>query len=107
MTLQPKCGKKGVPNLNVSWVKAHQDNKTPIDDLPLDAVLNCKVDKDAESFQLTACADLRPKLTPPALPLTKVYLVLNNTVITNNLRQQLEENYESINIKNTSNKKQA
>eukprot|EP00957_Ditylum_brightwellii_P123954 9449058-Ditylum_brightwellii.AAC.1 len=29
--------KKSVPNLNVSWVKDHQDNDTPIDDLPLDA----------------------------------------------------------------------
>eukprot|EP00957_Ditylum_brightwellii_P140628 10713228-Ditylum_brightwellii.AAC.1 len=40
--------RKGIPNLNASWVKAHQDNKSPIDDLPLDAVLNCTADKDLE-----------------------------------------------------------
>eukprot|EP00957_Ditylum_brightwellii_P094943 7230105-Ditylum_brightwellii.AAC.1 len=62
---------QGVPNLNVSWVKAHQDNKTLIGNLPLDAVLNCKANKDAESFHLTTRNDLQPKLTPPELPLTK------------------------------------
>eukprot|EP00957_Ditylum_brightwellii_P191988 14615683-Ditylum_brightwellii.AAC.1 len=66
--------KKGVPNLNGSWVKAHQDNETPIADLTFDTVLNCADNKDAESFQLTASTYLQPKLAPPELPLTKAYL---------------------------------
>eukprot|EP00957_Ditylum_brightwellii_P085052 6466875-Ditylum_brightwellii.AAC.1 len=62
-------------------------------------MLNCTADKDAKIFRLTASVDLQPTLVPPALPLTKAYLVLNGTVITNNLHQQLEENYKTINIK--------
>eukprot|EP00957_Ditylum_brightwellii_P132213 10081474-Ditylum_brightwellii.AAC.1 len=75
----------GVPNLNVSWVKAHQAKETPITNLTLDAMLNCTAHKDAENFQLTASAGLQQQLAPPELHLTKAYLVLNETVITNNL----------------------
>eukprot|EP00957_Ditylum_brightwellii_P004663 354489-Ditylum_brightwellii.AAC.1 len=46
------------PNLNVSWVKAHQDKETPIANLTLDVMLNCTANKDAENFQLTANAEL-------------------------------------------------
>eukprot|EP00957_Ditylum_brightwellii_P161625 12305961-Ditylum_brightwellii.AAC.1 len=66
--------KASVPNLNFSWVKAHQDKETPIANLTLAAMLNCTADKDAENFRLTASAELQPKLAPPELPLTKAYL---------------------------------
>eukprot|EP00957_Ditylum_brightwellii_P197581 15052586-Ditylum_brightwellii.AAC.2 len=107
-TLQQKLKNTTVvPNLNVSWVKAHQDKGMPIADLTLDAMLNYTADKDAEIFRLTASDELQPKLAPLELPFTKAYLVLNGTVITNNLQQQLEENYKTINIKNTSKRKLA
>eukprot|EP00957_Ditylum_brightwellii_P031185 2363324-Ditylum_brightwellii.AAC.1 len=64
-------------------------------------MLNCTANKDAEIFQITASAELKLKLAPLELPLTKAYLVLNGTVITNNIQQQLEEYYKTINIKNT------
>eukprot|EP00957_Ditylum_brightwellii_P184514 14054027-Ditylum_brightwellii.AAC.1 len=64
----------GISNLNVSWVKAHQDNTTPIADLTLDAMLNCTANKDTENFQLTTSTELQLKLAPPELPLTKAYL---------------------------------
>eukprot|EP00957_Ditylum_brightwellii_P163720 12464371-Ditylum_brightwellii.AAC.2 len=64
----------GVPNLNASWVNAHQDKETLIANLTLDAMLNCTADKDVEKFRLTARVKLQLKLAPPALSLTNAYL---------------------------------
>eukprot|EP00957_Ditylum_brightwellii_P051238 3884876-Ditylum_brightwellii.AAC.1 len=99
ISAEVRTERTNITNLSVSWVKAHQDKKKPFVELTLDVKLNCTADKDAEFFQLNASADLQPTLVPPELPLTKTYLVINGTVITNNLRQQPEENYKTISIK--------
>eukprot|EP00957_Ditylum_brightwellii_P120344 9182987-Ditylum_brightwellii.AAC.1 len=38
--------KKSIPAFSASWVKAHQDDKTDIEDLTLDAHLNVLADAD-------------------------------------------------------------
>eukprot|EP00957_Ditylum_brightwellii_P084049 6390046-Ditylum_brightwellii.AAC.1 len=86
------------PNLNISWVKAHQDEKKPFHELPLEAQLNCIVDKDAEQFCTSASPDLQPTELLPELPQNKAYLIVNRTVVTNNLKKILKNNYDTINI---------
>eukprot|EP00957_Ditylum_brightwellii_P099984 7619702-Ditylum_brightwellii.AAC.1 len=90
---------KWVPNMNVSWVKAHQDDTKPMCELTLDAQLNCTTNMDAELFWLTAPAHLCPVGTPPKLLLNHTYLAVNGTVVTNNLKSILQDNYEATDIK--------
>eukprot|EP00957_Ditylum_brightwellii_P003726 282977-Ditylum_brightwellii.AAC.1 len=77
----------------MEWVKAHQDKKTPVDLLSLDAQLNVKADADVTEF----CMNPPPHLTPTASPLqfqsTKASITINNTVITLNLQQWIRDNY--------------
>eukprot|EP00957_Ditylum_brightwellii_P015964 1202547-Ditylum_brightwellii.AAC.1 len=69
-----------VPNLIISWVKAHQDKKKPFHDLPLDTQLNCIADKDTEKFCKTAPPELQPTEVPLELLLNKAYMIVNGTV---------------------------
>eukprot|EP00957_Ditylum_brightwellii_P069090 5244491-Ditylum_brightwellii.AAC.1 len=87
-----------VPNLIISWVKAHQDEKKLFHDNPLDTQLNCIADKDAEQFCTSASPDLQPPESPPKLPRNKAYMIVNRTVVTNNLTEILQDNYDAINI---------
>eukprot|EP00957_Ditylum_brightwellii_P067797 5146300-Ditylum_brightwellii.AAC.1 len=86
------------PNLTISWVKAHQGEKKPFHELPLDAQLNCIADKDAEQFHTSASPDLQPTEVPPKLPQNKAYMIANGTLVTNNLKEILQDNYDVINI---------
>eukprot|EP00957_Ditylum_brightwellii_P176083 13407803-Ditylum_brightwellii.AAC.1 len=61
----------------VSWVKARQDGKTTLRDLPLDAQLNCTADHDASVFHKTAPPALQPTSCPPDLPLNHAYIIIN------------------------------
>eukprot|EP00957_Ditylum_brightwellii_P025126 1901924-Ditylum_brightwellii.AAC.1 len=85
--------------MNVSWVKAHQDDTKSMCKLSLDAQLNCTANRDAELFWLTAPDHLSPVGAPPELPLNHAYLVVNGTVVTNNLKSILQDNYEAIDIR--------
>eukprot|EP00957_Ditylum_brightwellii_P163916 12479284-Ditylum_brightwellii.AAC.1 len=73
--------------------------------LSLDAQLNCTPDRDAELFWLTAPDYLSLVGAPPELPLNHAYLVVNGTVVTNNLKFILQDNYEAIDIRKCIKKK--
>eukprot|EP00957_Ditylum_brightwellii_P071488 5434270-Ditylum_brightwellii.AAC.1 len=85
--------------MNITWVKAHQDDAKPICNLSIDAKLNCTANRDAELFHLNVPDHLSPVGVPPVLPLNHVYLVLNGTVVTNNFKNILRDNYDAINIR--------
>eukprot|EP00957_Ditylum_brightwellii_P184558 14056275-Ditylum_brightwellii.AAC.1 len=82
----------------ISWVKAYQDGKKPFHKFPLNAQLNCIADKDAEQFCTPASPDLQPTEFPPELLQNKAYMIVNGTVVTNNLKEILQNNYDAINI---------
>eukprot|EP00957_Ditylum_brightwellii_P166982 12712320-Ditylum_brightwellii.AAC.1 len=84
--------------MSVAWVKAHQDDGKPICELSIYAKLNCTANRDAELFHLNDPDHLSPVGAPPVLPLNHAYLVLNGTVVTNNFKTILQDNYEAINI---------
>eukprot|EP00957_Ditylum_brightwellii_P088784 6761445-Ditylum_brightwellii.AAC.1 len=85
--------------MNFSWVKAHQDDTKLMCELSLDAQLNCIADRDKELFRLTTPDHLSPVGAPPELPLNHAYLVVNGTMVTNNLKSILHDNYEAIDIR--------
>eukprot|EP00957_Ditylum_brightwellii_P090096 6861360-Ditylum_brightwellii.AAC.1 len=80
-------------DMQASWVKAHQDKKTAVDLLPLDAQLNVCADADVTSFQVHTPLHLRPSLMPIILRSTKATIEINNMVITANLQQWTRDNY--------------
>ncbi len=63
--------------MKIDWVKGHQDDKTPYDDLPRDAQLNIEVDHLATSYRESNKSQTRPKLAH--CPLTKVSISINGT----------------------------
>eukprot|EP00957_Ditylum_brightwellii_P209245 15360945-Ditylum_brightwellii.AAC.1 len=65
------------PNFSISLVKAHQDEKQPFHELPLDAQLNCIADKYAEHFCTSASPDLQSTEFPPKLQQNKTYMIVN------------------------------
>eukprot|EP00957_Ditylum_brightwellii_P071061 5400088-Ditylum_brightwellii.AAC.1 len=84
--------------MSTPWVKAHQDDVKLICKLSIDAQLNCIANKDAELFRLNAPDHLSPVGAPPVLLLSHAYIVLNGTVVTNNFKTILQDNYEAIYI---------
>eukprot|EP00957_Ditylum_brightwellii_P144621 11017310-Ditylum_brightwellii.AAC.1 len=85
--------------MNIALVKAHQDDVKPICKLSVDAQLNCIANKDGEPFCLNAPDHLSPVGAPPMLPLNHTYIVLNGTVVTNNFKTILYDNYKAIDIR--------
>eukprot|EP00957_Ditylum_brightwellii_P175197 13338311-Ditylum_brightwellii.AAC.1 len=51
-------------DIKAEWVKAHQDDASLLDDLPLSAQLNCMVDNNALLFMQNHPIDLKPTATP-------------------------------------------
>eukprot|EP00957_Ditylum_brightwellii_P193041 14698547-Ditylum_brightwellii.AAC.1 len=51
-------------NMHAEWVKAHQDNKTSIQSLPLEAQLNVQADANVTSFRLNTPTHLQPSQIP-------------------------------------------
>eukprot|EP00957_Ditylum_brightwellii_P007181 545327-Ditylum_brightwellii.AAC.1 len=80
-------------DMQVSWVKAHQDNNTAIDQLTLEAQLNERTDANVTSFFLHTPLHLQTSLTTISLQSTKVIIEINNMVITANLQQWIRDNY--------------
>eukprot|EP00957_Ditylum_brightwellii_P057556 4364121-Ditylum_brightwellii.AAC.1 len=68
-------------------------------ELTLDAQLNYTADRDAKLFRMNAPTQLCPVEAPPELPLNCAYLVINGTVVTNNLKSMLQDNYEANDIR--------
>eukprot|EP00957_Ditylum_brightwellii_P032975 2500402-Ditylum_brightwellii.AAC.1 len=85
--------KKSGLGIQASWVKAHQDNNTAIDQLPLEAQLNICADANVTSFRLHTPPHLQPSLTPISHQSTNAIIEFNNTVITANLQQWIRDNY--------------
>eukprot|EP00957_Ditylum_brightwellii_P122055 9308489-Ditylum_brightwellii.AAC.1 len=79
--------------MQANWVKAHQDKKTAVDYLLLDAQLNVCTDADVTSFCLHTPPHLQPSLPPISHQSTKAIIEINNTVITANLQQWIQDNY--------------
>eukprot|EP00957_Ditylum_brightwellii_P122135 9314372-Ditylum_brightwellii.AAC.1 len=73
--------------------------------LSLDAQFTCTSDRDAELFWLTAPDHLSPVGAFLELLLNHTYLVINGTVVTNNLKSILHVNYEGIDIRKYAKKK--
>eukprot|EP00957_Ditylum_brightwellii_P210292 15364802-Ditylum_brightwellii.AAC.1 len=82
--------------MNIAWVKAYHDDVKPICKLCIDAQINCIVDRDAELLCLNVPDHLSPVGAPPMLPLIHAYIVHNGTVVTNNFKTILHDNYKVI-----------
>eukprot|EP00957_Ditylum_brightwellii_P043064 3262678-Ditylum_brightwellii.AAC.1 len=65
---------KQVPNMLVSWVKAHQDDNKPMCKLALDAQHNCTADRDAKLFRMNTLVYICSAEAPPKLLLNHAYL---------------------------------
>eukprot|EP00957_Ditylum_brightwellii_P005282 402943-Ditylum_brightwellii.AAC.1 len=71
-------------NIKAEWVKAHQDDASLLDDLPLSAQLNCMVDNNALLFMKNYSIDLKPTTTPILFPTTTTNLAVQGSVVTSN-----------------------
>eukprot|EP00957_Ditylum_brightwellii_P108563 8280484-Ditylum_brightwellii.AAC.1 len=80
-------------DLHMEWVKAHQDESTPVELLPLEAQLNVKADADVTDFLMNTLPSLTPTANPLQFRLMKASITMNNTVITSNLQQWIHDNY--------------
>ena len=72
--------------LEIKWVKGHQDSTIPYDQLPLPAQLNCEADKQAESWYHEPNHNMT---TIPPLPTTPSQLVLHQLPITSHLKRRV------------------
>eukprot|EP00957_Ditylum_brightwellii_P203698 15335827-Ditylum_brightwellii.AAC.1 len=63
--------------LKVSWVKAHLDEKTPINELMLEEQLNVKADADVNSFRANTPSHLEPSPTPTVFPSTSAWITID------------------------------
>ena len=61
--------------MTIDWIKGHQDDKTPYDDLPRDAQLNIDVDYLATAYRESNKSQTRAKLAH--CPLTVVSVLVN------------------------------
>eukprot|EP00957_Ditylum_brightwellii_P155717 11855111-Ditylum_brightwellii.AAC.1 len=51
-------------DIKAEWVKAHQDDNSPLDNLPLSAQFNCMVDNNAALFMQNHPIELKPTANP-------------------------------------------
>eukprot|EP00957_Ditylum_brightwellii_P180593 13756219-Ditylum_brightwellii.AAC.1 len=77
--------KGNLKSFKVSWVKAHQDSKQPIDKLPLEAQLNAIADKDVNAFRENLLPSLEPSVSPTVFPSLQAYITINRCIITGKL----------------------
>eukprot|EP00957_Ditylum_brightwellii_P201787 15327239-Ditylum_brightwellii.AAC.2 len=75
--------------LNASWVKAHQDNTTPIENFSLKSQLNVMADADAKKNHLNAPTSLTPIAAPIIVPSNTAYLQINKVAVTNNIPETI------------------
>eukprot|EP00957_Ditylum_brightwellii_P155444 11831930-Ditylum_brightwellii.AAC.2 len=86
--------KKSGIDLKIAWVKACQDNKMAIEQLPPEAQLNVMTDADVNKIWASAPIHLEIPTTPLVLLSNKVFITINGTVVTSNLQQWLPEREE-------------
>eukprot|EP00957_Ditylum_brightwellii_P165317 12587466-Ditylum_brightwellii.AAC.1 len=97
--------KQDVSKFKAFWVKAHQDNNKPKQELNLDAQLNVLANADMNAFHDTTPEHLEPSTTPTLFPLSAVFITVNGCVITSKLNQWLCDNYTNSGILNHIHKK--
>jgi len=74
-------------NKTIAWVKGHQDNDKPYEDLPLRAQLNCDADSIANAF-IEGYPD-HPYSHVPLLPTSGVQLNLPVGTVTHKLKREI------------------
>jgi hypothetical protein len=90
--------KHNLPEFTATWVKAHQDDGTALEDLPLDSQLNVMADADVNSFRINPPHRLRPSTTPTIFPSLHAYLTVNGLTVTSKFQQILRDNYTGTDI---------
>eukprot|EP00957_Ditylum_brightwellii_P183068 13944454-Ditylum_brightwellii.AAC.1 len=90
--------KLGLASFSVHWVKAHQDNTKPLDDLTLEARLNVIADSDVNSFQINTLSGLQPFSTPAMFPSLNAFLKINGCTVTGKMQQFLRDSYTGSDI---------
>jgi hypothetical protein len=71
---------------DVNWIKGHQDEDTPYDELPLQAQLNCDADALAEEYLREATIDFTKT---PIMPTSGCQLHLPQGTITHDIKGNL------------------
>ena len=79
-----------VPMVRISWIKSHQDNGTPFDELTLPAQLNCEADELARE------AHTLPQIeTPMRFPGNPIQIYHHSKVITSHIKRQLRQLFKA------------
>jgi hypothetical protein len=73
----------------LKWIKGHQDDHTPYEELSLKAQLNCQADKLADEY-LTIHPDSLPFTHVPMLPTSGCQLQLSKGTVTYNIKQEVK-----------------
>jgi hypothetical protein len=71
----------------IEWVKGHQDDCMPYEDLPLEAQLNVDCDRGAKRHMLTTPA---PTSRPTPLPSSKATLYIGDNMVTTDINEQIQ-----------------
>jgi hypothetical protein len=74
--------------LQLKWVRGHQDDTTQFNSLPLPAQLNCEADRQASQYEFTPQHSLSP-VTP--LPGTPCQLIIHGKSITGKLKRRVHD----------------
>eukprot|EP00957_Ditylum_brightwellii_P146249 11135712-Ditylum_brightwellii.AAC.1 len=89
---------KGI-DLRTHWVKAHQDDKTPVALLLLNAQLNIQADADVTTLHHSPPPELVPSSNPVIFLYACAYIQINGVYVTSQLQQWLRSNHTSSDIK--------
>lgn len=74
--------------INLKWIKGHQDNDNSVRNLPLPAQLNCEADRAASEYNSTHAIN---RLTVPSLPSTPCQLLLHGQSTTSKFKHKVHE----------------
>eukprot|EP00957_Ditylum_brightwellii_P059867 4544999-Ditylum_brightwellii.AAC.1 len=85
--------KENRPEVKVSLVKTHQDDKEDLELLPLSKKLNVKANVSVNLFRANTPPNLAPAQAPTLFLSLKVCLTLEGNAITGNIQQWLRDSY--------------
>jgi exonuclease III len=74
---------------DIKWVKGHQDNDRPRENLPLSAQLNCEADDQAGQYQTEHGTQPRP--IGPFLPTTMAQLLIQGESVSSHYKTRIRE----------------
>jgi hypothetical protein len=78
---------KDFPDITIEWVRGHQDDNTPYDDLPLESQLNIDCDKAAK---LHLREGTKPTQGTKPLAGSKATLILGGHIVTTEINEQIQ-----------------